>query len=101
MRAAPALTVQYAPLDVMTHRRGDHRTDLESIRALGRELLGDIAGSRLARDKAAPPPMIDWLRLPASTCALDDYQTWQRRVLPASFGERRFIELDLTRQDLY
>ena len=101
LRAAPAATIQYAPFDVMTHRRGDHRTDLESIRALGRELLGDITGSRLACEKAAPPPMIDWLRLPAGACALDDYQTWQRQVLPASFGERRFVELDLTRQDLY
>ncbi|MDG4555425.1 MAG: hypothetical protein P9E24_14450 [Candidatus Competibacter sp.] len=101
LRAAPALTVQYAPFEVMTRRRGDHRTDLESIRALGRELLGDIAGPRLARDRAAPPPMIDWLRLPAGACALDDYQTWQRQVLPDSFGERRFVKLDLTRQDLY
>ncbi len=101
LRAAPACTVQYAPFEVMTHRRGDHRTDLELIRALGRELLGDITGLRLARAKAAPPPMIDWLRLPAGACALDDYQTWQRQVLPASFGERRFVELNLTRQDLY
>ncbi len=65
MRAAPALTVQYAPFDVINHQRGDIRTDLELIRALGRELLGDVTGARLAREKAAPPPMIDWLRLPA------------------------------------
>lgn len=100
LRAAPALTVQYAPCDAISRRRGDHRTDLELIRALGRELLGDITGVRLARDKAAPPPMIDWLRLPAGACALDDYQAWQQ-VLPDSFGERRFVELNLTRQDLY
>ena len=101
LRAAPAATIQYAPFDVIKRRRGDCRTDLELIRALGRELLGDITGLRLARDKAAPPPMIDWLRLPAGACALDDYQTWQRQVLPESFGERRFVKLDLTRQDLY
>ena len=71
------------------------------VQLLSRELLGDITGLRLAREKAAPPPMIDWLRQPAGTCALDDYQTWQRQVLPASFGERRFVELNLTRQDLY
>ena len=101
LHAAPALTLQYAPAEIMSHRCGDHRTDLELIRALGRELLGDISGARLAQEKAAPPPMIDWLRLPSGACALDDYHTWQSQVLPASFGERRFVPLDLTRQDLY
>ena len=77
------------------------RTDLELIRALGRELLGDISGARLMREKAAPPPMLDWLRLPAPQSAVDDYHTWQRQVLTASFGERRFMKLDLSADDLY
>ena len=101
MRAAPALTVQYAPFDVINHQRGDIRTDLELVRAVGRALLGDISGARLARDKAAPPAMLDWLRLPASGSPVQEYQTWQGRVLKASFGERRFVKLDLAVNDLY
>ncbi|MCC7220385.1 MAG: hypothetical protein IT490_06615 [Candidatus Contendobacter sp.] len=101
MRAAPAATLQYAPSEVITRKCGDSRTDLELIRALGRELLGDISGARLMREKAAPPPMLDWLRLPAPQSAVDDYHTWQRQVLTASFGERRFVRLDLSVDDLY
>lgn len=101
MRAAPAATLQYTPCEVIARRCGDIRTDLELIRALGRELLGDVTGARLAREKAAPPPMLDWLRFPAPRSALDDYHTWQRRVLTASFGERRFVKLDLSADDLY
>lgn len=101
LRAVPAAAVQYAPCDVMARRCGDIRSDLELVRALGRQLLGDITGARLAREKAAPPAMLDWLRLPAAASPVDDYQTWQRRVLPAGFGERRFVKLDLSMTDLY
>ncbi len=101
MRAAPAATVQHAPFDVMDRRRGDIRTDLELIRALGRELLGDAPGARLAREKAAPQPMLDWLRLPAGGSALRDYQIWMNRVLKDSFGKRRFVKLDVSAEDLY
>jgi len=101
MRAAPATTVEYAPFEVMTRRLGERRTDLELIRALGRALLGDITGISLERENAAPLPLLDWLRRPAAHSALQDYQTWQCRVLPASFGERRFVTLDLSPQNLY
>lgn len=101
MSAVPALTVQYAPFDVINHKRGDIRTDLELVRAVGRTLLGDMSGARLARDKAAPPAMLDWLRLPASGSPVQEYQTWQGRVLKAGFGERRFVRLDVSVNDLY
>ena len=100
MRAAPAVTVQYAPPEAIARKRGDIRTDLELMRAVGRELLGDITGARLARDKAAPQPMLDWLRLPSCGSPVHDYQTWQQ-VLKASFGERRFVKLNLSTIDLY
>ena len=101
LRAAPAATVQYAPPDAIARKRGDLRTDLELVRAVGRELLGDMTGARLARDKAAPQPMLDWLRLPTSGSPVHDYQTWQRQALKASFGERRFVKLNLSTTDLY
>lgn len=101
MSAAPTATLRYAPFEVTTRHCGDIRTDLELIRALGRELLGDASGLRLAGAKAAPPAMIDWLRLPAGDSPLHEYETWMRQVLPDSFGERRFVKLELTVDDLY
>ena len=101
MRAAPAMTINYAPFEVMTNRRGDSRTDLELIRAVGRELLGDISGMRLSRAKAVPPPMLDWLRRPAQRSAVDEYQTWANQVLKDSFGKRRFVELQVSLADVY
>ena len=87
--------------DDLNCKCGDIRTDLELVRVVGRALLGDVSGARLARDKAAPPAMLDWLCLPASGAPLQEYQTWQGQVLKASFGERRFVRLDVSVNDLY
>src|SRR5438270_350694 len=91
MRAqmAPCLP---APPDTLAARRADIRLDLELIRGIGRALLGDETGSRLARAGTAPRPLVDWLRGPASATALGDYELWGS-VLEASFGARRFVKL--------
>lgn len=101
MTAAPASTIEWAPHGLLDRKRGDIRTDLELVRAIGRALLGDIGGSRLERDGAAPRAMIDWLRLPASSSPIDEYRTWRTQVLHDSFGARRFAELPLTQSDIY
>jgi len=101
MTAAPAGTLEWAPHDLLATKRADLRTDLELVRAIGRELLGDIGGMRLARESLAPRAMIDWLRLPASGDPIDEYRTWRTQVLHDSFGARRFAELPLTQSDIY
>lgn len=101
MVAAPANTLEWAPHGLLATRQAGIRTDLELVRAIGRELLGDITGVRLARESAAPEAMIDWLRLPASDDPIDEYRTWRGQVLHDSFGARRFAELPLTQSDIY
>jgi len=101
MLAAPAATIAWGPHGLADTGRTDLRTDLELVRAVGRELLGDVSGVRLARAGAAPAAMIDWLRLPASNDPIEEYRTWRTRVLHDSFGARRFVELPLTQSDIY
>jgi len=101
MVAAPAGTLAWAPHELLASRQANSRTDLELVRAIGRELLGDISGARLGRESAAKQAMIDWLRLPASDDAIDEYRTWREQVLHDSFGARRFAELPLTHSDIY
>jgi hypothetical protein len=101
MVAAPARTLDWAPHELLATRLAGIRTDLELVRAIGRELLGDIGGTRLARESAAAHAMIDWLRLPASDNAIEEYRTWREQVLHDSFGARRFAELPLTQSDVY
>jgi hypothetical protein len=101
MAAAPANTVKWAPYDFLTTRQANIRTDLELVRAIGRELLGDIYGTCPEREHAAKLAMIKWLKLPASDNPIDEYRTWRDQVLHDSFGARRFAELPLTQSDIY
>jgi hypothetical protein len=101
MLAAPADTMAWAPYGLADTKRADIRTDLELVRAIGRALLGDISGVRLARESAAKQEMINWLRLPASDNPIEEYRTWRDQVLHDSFGARRFVELPLTQSDIY
>lgn len=74
----------------------------ELVRATGRELLGDINGSRLLLDKDIPDRIVSWLRGPATPSAYSEFTDWVDKVLPAVFGPKRpFIEMPLTERDLY
>lgn len=101
MLAAPQRMVLSAPPDVLQKKVGDSRTDMEMIKALGRELLGDATGVRLANDSAVPPALVDWLQLSTHQSAVATYREWQERVLIAAFGARKFVEMNITHDTLY
>ncbi len=93
MSALPTRTLALIPEDTKTGKAGDKRTDLDLIRALGRELLGK--GSK------APAPMVDWLESKTSGDGIYDYGLWKDEVLIASFGERKFTPMNLRPDDIY
>lgn len=84
-----------APEKALKTKTADPRTDLESIRAIGRACIGSHSAI-----SALPRPYANFLRLPAAESAIDDYTKWQQ-VLLDSYGKRRFLELALTSADLY
>jgi len=101
MKAASQRMVLCAPPDVLQKKVGDRRTDMEMIKALGRELLGDSTGVRLAKDSAVPPALVDWLQLSTHQSAVATYREWQDRVLIDAFGARKFVEMNITHDTLY
>jgi hypothetical protein len=74
--------------------------DLELIRAIGREALGDAAGTRLRLDPDVPTALADWLRRPSGHDPVAEYRLWPGTILD-SFGARRFAELLVTASDVY
>lgn len=93
-------TVANLPSKVASSKLASVRTDLSLVRLLGREMLGDPGGSRLSRDKTVPAALATWLRTAPSDTAREDYRGWQE-VLTASFGARRFVELDVDPSVIY
>lgn len=101
MLAANRRMMLFVPPDVLQKKVGDTRTDMEMIKALGRELLGDVTGVRLAQDSTVPSALVNWLSLSNDQDAVSAFKEWQERVLIDAFGERKFIELDLAHDMLY
>ena len=83
-----------APPIVKTNKKGNIMTDLECIRNIGKELLGE------KRLDIAPKPMVEWLMKAHSGSAIQDYENWQN-TLTKSYGKRKFIILELTSEDIY
>ena len=77
-------------------RVGEPGLDLELIRALTRELLGDASGQLLPDLGTAPAALWTWARRASSGSARKDYRHWLQDILPASFGSRRFVALEIT-----
>lgn len=101
LNALPSHAHAHVAPDMLRDRRAQYRLDLTLLRVMGREILGDATGMTLSHTKAAPQPMIDFLRRPTTGSAREDYELWASTVLPASFGKRRFTKLDLSPSDVY
>ena len=65
------------------------KTDIECVRAIGRSL-----------NKNVPKPMLDWLEKGSSDNAFKEFESWNK-VLTDSFGERKFVVLDISEKDIY
>lgn len=101
LTAIPSRTMLYAPADVVKAKTADPIIDNELIKATARELLGDVSGSKLLYDPLLPKPMVSWATDPSTDRTPKEYLNWQDKVLPAAFGPRTFVELDLTPDDVY
>lgn len=101
VRALPTRTLNYGPRDLGAQKLSRRDTDSAMIRATGRELLGDISGSRLIMDKRAPKPMINWLLRPGRQDAFAEYDRWYNTILKQAFGSRRFVRMALSSSDFY
>lgn len=98
--ALPPRTVGLLPSDVLRDKVGETRGDRELIRALGRELLGDAAGTRLRLDRECPPALADWALQAGGPNAHEDFELWPM-VLTKAFGPKCFVELRVTFDEIY
>lgn len=72
--------------------------DLTSVKELGKKMLG--GGMDLLHSDKAPKPMLDWLFSPAEENAFSEFKVWEK-VLMDSFGERKFVKIEIDPFDLW
>lgn len=102
MVRVPMPTHMVMKSSVKVRKKNDYSTDLECVKLIGRQLLGDAGGSALIRglDKSTPWQMINFVRTPSSDDPMIDYGLWSK-VLRDCFGERKFIEMDVKSEEIY
>lgn len=90
----------YLKKDSSGRSRSRTSTDLESIRLIGAKLLGCESREDLRGRNLLPEPFRRFLTDPPKENASADFAEWDR-VLEESYGERRFIPLSVTEEEIY
>lgn len=88
------------PMHIINSKKAGHMLDLELIKLVGRQLLGDSSGVYLSKDKSIPEPIVQFLRDGAGNNTIKEYEAWHN-VLLKSYGKRSFTEMKLTEHNLY
>jgi len=101
MVALPKRTIENISPALIKAKVGTVKVDSELIKATGRELLGDIHGMKLLTDKSIPKAFLMWLRTPANGKPVADYKLWYNKILPDSFGPRKFVKMELSSKEVY
>jgi len=101
LTAVPGPLLQFAPSSLMKNKVGDTQFDMEMIRLLGRELLGDKHGTKLRSNKDLPKPLVEWIRNPSAGDSFKDFKVWKDQILDAAFGKRKFHHMEATEAEIY
>lgn len=101
LSALPKEVFNFTPSAVKAAKKHAHIVDTESVKTTIRKILGDVNGHKLLTDKTIPKPFMNWVRGPANENAVEDYKTWRRVVIPASFKEKKFIDMPVKNSDIY
>ena len=80
--------------------RNDFETDLQALHMTGIRLLGYSDKKALMEDRMIPAPFLQFLVRDPQKDAMADFAEWDK-VLEKSYGERKFIPLNVTKEELY
>ena len=97
IKKLPARTYRLLPWKVKNNKKSKISTDLELVRAVGRECLGDVHGNKKL---SAPNPISEFLKSVSKDTAIGEYMAW-RRALEDGFGKRTFEVMNLKTTDVY
>jgi hypothetical protein len=101
LKALPLRTYDLMAMDMSKEKIAGIRTDLELVKATGREVAGCGSGMAISGGTGVPESMAQWLRFPTTGDAVRDYRIWRQKILIESFGGYAFVELDLKPEDVY
>lgn len=88
------------PVTAKGNKLSSYLTDLESVKLLGRQLLGEANCRKLALDTSLPKPFVNFLVSGSGDNAYKEYAKWDK-ALTDSYGKRKFIKMEVKREKVY
>lgn len=88
------------PVICKTNKISNRITDLESIKLLGRELLGERNCRKLISNNIIPKQIIDFMISGSNKSSYEEMKKWDETV-NKSYGKRQFIELIINENNMY
>lgn len=79
-------------------KKSSYLTDLESVKLLGRQLLGESNCRKLALDTTIPKAFINFLISGSGDDSYKEFSKWDK-ALNDSYGARRFVKMEVN--DIY
>lgn len=99
-KGASEIVLPYLVKNMLGKNRNSHETDLECMRMVAARLLGYLDREALKADKLLPEPFKKFLTGSCENHARADFAKWDK-VLEQSYGERKFIPLAVTEEEIY
>jgi hypothetical protein len=75
-------------------KKSSSLTDLESVKLLGRQLLGEVNCRKLSLDTSTPKPFINFLIGGSGNNSYEEFGRWDK-ALQDSYGKRKFINMEI------
>lgn len=88
------------PVVAKTEKKANTITDLESVKLIGRTLFNEKTCRTLNERTDIPKPIKDFLIRGSGDDAITEMSIWDENLNKA-YGQRKFIELNVTEKDIY
>lgn len=95
----PKKSIDLCPNIILKDKKATHVLDLELIKQVAREILGDASGVFFG-NKAIPIKLINWTQYSSHNNAIEEYKAFNQ-VLNEIFGKRKYFKMDVKNEDLY
>ena len=82
------------PIAAKSSKKSSSLTDLEAVKLLGRQLLGETNCRKLSMDSSIPKPLIHFLIGGSGNDSYEEFAKWDRALMD-SYGERKFISMEI------
>lgn len=95
----PKSSIQICSPSILKDKKATHTLDLELIKQIAREILGDSSGI-FFNNKEIPSKLIQWTKHASKNNAIEEYKNFNL-ILNEIYGKRKYLKMELNEKAIY